>query len=97
MITLNRSAQRCLNIMRECLRVNEHSSRKASSIRAEAVWREFDIVSKYRSSNLPKYSEDEELTAEMIIYLATYLKRLGCESIEQLIRDKMEFDGKRND
>ena len=44
--------------------MNEHSSRKAFSIRIEAVWRKFDIASKYRSDNLPKYSEDEELAAD---------------------------------
>ena len=97
MITLNRFAQRCLNIMRKRFKMNEHSSRKAFSIRIEAVWRKFDIASKYRSDNLPKYSEDEELAAEMIIYLVAYLKRFGCEDIEQLIKDKIEFDDRKND
>ena len=46
--------------------MNEHSSRKAFSIRIEVVWRKFDIASKYRSDNLPKYSEDEELAAREI-------------------------------
>ena len=91
MITLNRFAQRCLNIMRKRFKMNEHSSRKAFSIR------KFDIASKYRSDNLPKYSEDEELAAEMIIYLVAYLKRFGCEDIEQLIKDKIEFDDRKND
>ena len=89
MITLNRFAQRCLNIMRKRFKMNEHSSRKAFSIRIEAVWRKFDIAS--------KYSEDEELAAEMIIYLVAYLKRFGCEDIEQLIKDKIEFDDRKND
>ena len=97
MITLNRFAQRCLNIMKKRFKMNEHSSRKAFSIRIEAVWRKFDIASKYRSDNLPKYSEDEELAAEMIIYLVAYLKRFGCEDIEQLINDKIEFDDRKND
>ena len=97
MITLNRFAQRCLNIMRKRFKMNEHSSRKAFSIIIEAVWRKFDIASKYRSDNLPKYSEDEELAAEMIIYLVAYLKRFGCEDIEQLIKDKIEFDDRKND
>ena len=47
--------------------MNEHSSRKAFSIRIEAVWRKFDIASKYRSDN------------------------------EQLIKDKIEFDDRKND
>jgi len=89
MITLNRFAQRCLNIMRKRFKMNEHSSRKAFSIRIEAVWRKFDIASKYRSDNLPTYSE--------IIYLVAYLKRFGCEDIEQLIKDKIEFDDRKND
>ena len=95
MITLNRFAQRCLNIMRKRFKMNEHSSRKAFSIRIEVVWRKFDIASKYRSDNLPKYSED--VAAEMIIYLVAYLKRFGCEDIEQLIKDKIEFDDRKND
>ena len=89
MITLNRFAQRCLNIMKKRFKMNEHSSRKAFSIRIEAVWRKFDIASKYR--------RDEELAAEMIIYLVAYLKRFGCEDIEQLIKDKIEFDDRKND
>lgn len=97
MITLNRFAQRCLNIMMKRFRMNEHSSRKAFSIRIEAVWRRFDIASKYRSDNLPKYSEDEELAAEMIIYLVAYLKRFDCKDIEQLIRDKIEFNDGKDD
>lgn len=84
MITLNRFAQRCLNIMRKRFKMNEHSSRKAFSIRIEAVWRKFDIASKYRSDNLPKYSEDEELAAEMIIYLVAYLKSLVVRTLNSL-------------
>ncbi|MCS2962677.1 hypothetical protein NXV12_17810 [Bacteroides thetaiotaomicron] len=84
MITLNRFAQRCLNIMRKRFKMNEHSSRKAFSIRIEAVWRKFDIASKYRSDNLPKYSEDEELAAEMIIYLVAYLKDLVVRTLNSL-------------
>ena len=83
--------------MRKRFKMNEHSSRKAFSIRIEAVWRKFDIASKYGSDNLPKYSEDEELAAEMIIYLVAYLKRFGCEDIEQLIKDKIEFDDRKSD
>lgn len=64
--------------------MNEHSSRKAFSIRIEAVWRKFDIASKYRSDNLPKYSEDEELAAEMIIYLVAYLKDLVVRTLNSL-------------
>ena len=33
----------------------------------------------------------------MIIYLVAYLKRFGCEDIEQLIKDKIEFDDRKND
>lgn len=97
MITLNRFAQRCLQIMMKRFKMNEHSSRKAFSVRIEAIWRKFDVSSKYKSDNLPKYAEDEELAAEMIIYLVAYLKRFGCEDIEQLIKDKIEFNDKETD
>lgn len=96
MITLNRLAQRCLDLMMKRFKMNEHSSRKAFSIRVEAIWRKFDVASKYRSDNLPEYSEDEELAAEMIIYLVAYLKRFGCKDIEQLIKDKIDFNDKRD-
>ena len=52
----NRFAQRCLNIMRKRFKMNEHSSRKAFSIRIEVVWRKFDIASKYRSDNPVSYT-----------------------------------------
>lgn len=97
MITLNRFAQRCLDVMVRRFKMNEHSSRKAFSLRVGAIWRKFDASSKYKSDNLPKYSEDEELAAEMIIYLVAYLKRFGCKDIEQLIKDKIEFNSKKTD
>ena len=91
MIALNKYSQKCLDIMMRRFKMNNHSSRKAFSLRIETVWRKFDISSKRNSDNLPKYSEDEELAAEMIIYLVAYLKRFDCGDIERLIRDKMNL------
>ncbi|WP_300697528.1 hypothetical protein [uncultured Bacteroides sp.] len=87
MITLNRLAQQCLDIMMRRFKMNEHTSRKAFSVRIESVWRKFDMASKYKSDDFPKYSEDELLAGRMIVYLVAYLKRFGCENIELLIKD----------
>lgn len=92
MITLNRLAQKCLDIMMKRFRMNEHTSRKAFSIRVEAVWRKFDSALKSKNCGLPQYTDDEILAAEMIIYLVAYLKRFGCKDIERLIKDKIEFN-----
>ncbi|WP_300700956.1 hypothetical protein [Bacteroides sp.] len=94
MITLNRLAQKCLDIMMNRFKMNEYSSKKAFSLRVEAVWRKFDASLQSRTDSLPKHSDDEELAAEMIIYLVAYLKRFGCKNIELLIKDKMKLDDK---
>ena len=84
--------------MRKRFKMNEHSSRKAFSIRIEAVWRKFDIASKYRSDNLPKYSEDEELADRDDNLPCCLFKKIWLlEDIEQLIKDKIEFDDRKSE
>lgn len=43
------------------------------------------------------YSECEEEAADIIIASLTYLQRIGCRDIEQLIKDKINFNAQRED
>lgn len=90
MITLNKFAQKCLDMMMDKFNMNNHTSRKGYSIRIGSLWRSFDSSSKYRDEEFPHYSEDEVWAAKIIIYLVAYLKRFGCQDIEQLIKDVIE-------
>ena len=90
MITLNKFAQKCLDMMMGKFNMNYHTSRKGFSIRIGSLWRMFDSSSKYRDDKFHHYSEDEVWAAKMIIFLVAYLKRFGCMDIEKLIKDVIE-------
>lgn len=97
MITLNKLAAKCFDIALRRGRINKFSSGKAFILAISAEWRKLMSATKYRSEHLPQYSEQEEEAADVIISTLTYLRRIGCEDIEQLIRDKVEFDEEQSD
>lgn len=97
MITLNKLAKKCFDIAMRRGKINECTSGRAIIMAISAEWRELMEATKYRSEHLPKYSQREEEAADVIISTLTYLKRIGCKDIEQLIKDKVEFNEKRDD
>lgn len=94
MITLNKLAKRCLDIAVRKGKINSYTSRHAVIVAISVEWRKLLDASKYRSRHLPDYSEQEEDAAGIIISTLIYLKRIGCKNIEQLIKDKIEFNDK---
>lgn len=96
MITLNKLAKKCREIALNRKKVTVHSSHMGLAIGISVEWRELCLASKYRSEHLPHYSEREEEAADVIIATLTYLESIGCEDIEQLIKDKIEFNSKRD-
>lgn len=97
MITLNKLAKKCLEIAFRRGKVNRYTSGKAYMCHISTEWRELVASTSYKSEHLPQYSEHEEEAADVIICTLTYLERIGCKDIEQLIRDKIEFNDKRKD
>lgn len=97
MITLNKLAVKCYDIALCLGKINRFSSGKAFILAISAEWRKLFDATKYRSEHLPKYSEQEEAAAGIIISTLTYLRRIGCEDIERLIKDKIKFDEEQKD
>lgn len=78
-------------------KINDHSSSRAIIMHMSSEWRELCRATKYRSDHMPKYSEQEEEAADVIITALTFLCKIGCKDIERLIKDKVEFNDKRTD
>lgn len=97
MITLNKLAVKCLRIAIRKGKIGKNSSPWAIITAISAEWRELCNASEYRSLHIPKYSEQEEEAADIIIASLTYLQKIGCRDIEQLIRDKINFNVKTED
>lgn len=97
MITLNKLAVKCLRTAIGRGKIGKHSSAKAIIVAISTEWRELCRASEYRSMHIPKYSEQEEEAADVIIASLTYLQKIGCRDIEQLIKDKINFNAQRED
>jgi hypothetical protein len=94
-ITLNKLAKKCEEIAIDSGKITPLSSPTVSLYDISAEWRSLVDASKYRSANIPEWSEREEEAAGVIIATITYLKRIGCEDIERLIKDKLEDAGRK--
>lgn len=97
MITLNKLAVKCLRTAIRRGKIGKDSSPRAIILAISSEWRELCNATEYRSLHVPKYSEQEEEAADVIIATLTYLQKIGCRDIEQLIRDKINFNAKRED
>lgn len=97
MITLNKLAVKCLRTAIRRGKIGKDSSPRAIVLAISSEWRELCNATEYRSLHVPKYSEQEEEAADVIIATLTYLQKIGCRDIEQLIRDKINFNAKRED
>lgn len=71
------------------------SSPTVSLYDISATWRSLVDATKFKSANIPEWSEQEEEAAGVIIATITYLQRIGCKDIEQLIKDKFEDDRRK--
>jgi hypothetical protein len=94
-ITLNKIAKKCENIAIVSGRITPLSSPTVSLYDISRNWRSLVDASKYKSADIPEWSEREEEAAGVIIATITYLQRIGCRNIEQLIKDKFEDDRRK--
>lgn len=97
MITLNRLAERCYQIALKRGKINIYTSRRAIINAISTEWRELSQAEKSKSNHLPKYSQQEEEAADVIITTLTFLQKIGCSDIERLIKDKIMFNEHRTD
>lgn len=98
MIKLDKLSVLCHQTALKRKKIGEHSSAKGIMLAISAEWRELMSASADENSeHIPEWTEMEEETADIIISCMTLLRHMKCESIEQLLRDKIEFNRKRAD
>ena len=89
-ITLNKSAIKCEEIAIASGRIAPNSSSRSLLYDISRSWRVLLDASCFHSGNPGPWSEREDAAAEVIISTITYLQRIGCKNIEQLLKDTIE-------
>ena len=96
-ITLNKQAIRCEKIAIDSGKITSLSSSRITLYDISRKWRELLDATSYPSSEMSKWSEKEVAAAEVLIATLTYLQRIGCKNIEQLLRDVIERHARQNE
>lgn len=90
-ITLNKYAIQCEQIAIAGGKITDNSSARPLLYDISRNWRSLMDATSYKSETLPEWSEKEESASEVIISAVTYLQRIGCRNIEQLLKDTIEL------
>lgn len=95
MIKLNKLAIQCLKSALSRGVITGNSNPRVFVAMISAHWRRLWSSSKARCDSNPNYSEREDAAADIIISTMTYLQSIGCESIEELLRVKIEQQSRK--
>ena len=95
--TLNKYAEKCEEIAIAGGRITPNSSATPLLYDISRCWRELRNATNFKSLNNGRWSEKEEAASEVIISAMTYLRRIGCDNIEQLLRDSIERHARQNE
>lgn len=96
-ITLNKYAIQCEQMAINSGKINEQSSPRVMLYDISRHWRDLLSSGKGPDAQLPQWSKREKETAEIILASVIYLQRIGCDNIEQLLRDTMQLLNEPND
>lgn len=88
-ITLNKFAVRCEEEAIANGRITQNSSPSPLLYDISRNWRDLLDATAFVGES-GKWSEKEEAASKVIISAVTYLQRIGCQNIEQLLRDTLE-------
>ena len=91
-ITLNKHAAMCEENAIARGKITLNSSARPLLYDISRNWRELLDATSMRHEG-SEWNEKEELAAEIIISTITYLRRVGCSNIEQLIKDTLAKHG----
>lgn len=91
-ITLKKMAVKCEAVAIASGDITPLSSPTVSLYDISTHWRSLADATKFKSANLPQWSEREYEAAGVIIATMTYLQRIGCRDIEKLIKDRFSDD-----
>ncbi|MCM1140942.1 MAG: hypothetical protein NC453_20420 [Muribaculum sp.] len=96
-ITLNKQAIRCEEIALAGGKITPASSPRTLLYDISRQWRELLDATSFQSGNLPEWSEREVAASEVLVATLTYLQRIGCKNIEQLLKDTIERHARQNE
>lgn len=88
-ITLNKYAVRCEQMALDGGQMTPNSSARPLLYDISRNWRTLLDASGF-SSPVSEWSEKEVAASEVIVSAVTYLQRIGCSNIEQLLKDTIE-------
>lgn len=89
-ITLNKYAIQCEEIAIAGGKITTSSSARPLLYDISRNWRTLLDATSFTSDNPGPWSEREEAASEVLISTVTYLQRIGCKNIEQLLKDTIE-------
>lgn len=89
-IPLKNFAKQCEDVALASGKITPASSPSVALYDISREWRKLHKATSFKSLNIPGRNEKEECAAEVIIAAMTYLRRIGCNDIENLLRDTLE-------
>jgi len=91
-IPLRKFAAQCVQVAIEGGKITETSSSRVSLYEISRKWRELYDATSFQSQSVEGWSEKEVSAAKVIIASLTYLERIGCKNVEQLLKQTLEQD-----
>lgn len=91
-IPLRKFAAQCVQVAIEGGKITEASSPRTSMFEISRKWRTLRKATNFSSQSVKGYSEKEVAAAEVIIASLTFLERIGCKNVEQLLKQTLEHE-----
>lgn len=88
-ITLNKYAVKCEELAIASGKITPNSSATPLLYDISRNWRKLLDATTFKGES-GEWNEKEEAAGEVIISAVTYLQRIGCNNIEQLLKDTIE-------
>lgn len=89
-IPLRKFATQCVQVAIEGGKITEASSSRASLYEISRKWRELYDATSFQSQSVEGWTEKEVAAAKVIIASLTFLERIGCKNVEQLLKQTLE-------
>lgn len=89
-IPLRKFAAQCVQVAIEGGKITETSSPRVSIYEISRKWRALCDATNFNSQSVKNWSEKEVAAAEVIIASLTFLERIGCKNVEQLLKQTLE-------